>query len=185
MNNSEFQTYTTKVNELVERVDTMTDSEARTLALEILQAIMDLHGAGLARVIELLSRESNEGRASLKKLTEDPLVCGLLVLYGIHPNTAEERVSRAIEKIRPQLGKYGSVAELVEIHESVVRLRLQTKGASLEKVKRVIKQAVLEAAPELTEIVIDGLASTSFVPLDMIQTALKEENTYEKSAAGH
>jgi len=68
----------------VERVNSISDEGARTTSLELLQSLMDLHGAAMFRVVELLTG-SEGGRASLTKLGDDPLICGLLVLYGIHP----------------------------------------------------------------------------------------------------
>ena len=49
--------------------------------------------------------------------------------------------------------------------------------------KTMVEQAILEAAPEVVEVVVEGLPSTGFVPLNLIQPAAKKENQYEESAA--
>jgi hypothetical protein len=181
MDNSEFQNYTKRVDELVQRVSALPDAEARTAALDLLQSVMDLHGAAMSRVIELLSSDS----VPLTKLTQDPLVCGLLVLYGIHPASTEERVTRAVETLCLQLRKYDADLELVGIQDGSVRIKIRGKVSAPEKVKTAIQQGILEVAPEVTAIIIDGLTSATFVPVTMIQPAMREENTYEESTAGH
>ncbi len=190
---NEFQAHTERIEQLVQRVSGLADDEARTTALELLQSMMDLHGAVLSRVVEVLNA-GEAGRASLAKLGCDPLVCGLLVLYGVHPVALEDRVARAVENVAPQLRKHGGSAELVGIADAVVRVKIQSSGhgcgSSADALKGTVEQAILEAAPEVIQVVVEGAPSTAagFVPLNLIQpaviqTAAKEEKTYEESAA--
>jgi Fe-S cluster biogenesis protein NfuA len=186
--NREFQSHAERIERSVARVSALTDEDARNTALELLQSLMDLHGAVVARIVEVLD-SGETGRASLSKLGSDPLVCGLLVLYGVHPVSLEDRVARAIESVRPQLYKNGGSVELLGIAEAVVRVKIQSSGhgcgSTPEKLKATVEQAILEAAPEVIEIVAEGVPSSSvgFVPLNLIQPAMKEENDYEESAA--
>lgn len=187
MDNTEFQEHTLQIEQLVERVNQLKDATARSTSLELLQSLMDLHGAALARLVEVLSSSGDAGRSSLTKLGSDPLLCGLMVLYGVHPLTLEERVARAIEKIGPHLRKQNGSAELISINENVVRLKIENSGhgcgSSSEGLKDAVKQAILEAAPEVVEIVFEGVSpAPSFVPISMIQPVAQEE-TYEESAA--
>lgn len=185
MNNGEFQAHTQRVDELVQRVNALPDEHARATALELLQSLMDLHGAVIARVVEVLSESGESGRSALSKLGSDPLVCGLLVLYGIHPLTIEERVKRAIEQVQRQLHKPNGSVELLSITDAAVRIKIHgdANGASAEKLKLAVEQAILEIAPEVVEIVCEGLPPSGFVPLNMIQPAIKEEKNYEESPA--
>jgi Fe-S cluster biogenesis protein NfuA len=186
MDNPEFQAQTQRIDELVQRVSGLKDTDARTAALELLQSTMDLHGSVMARIVELLSESGEAGRSSLNKLGSDPLVCGLLVLYGIHPLTMEERVNRALERLRPQLQKQGATLELAGIMDGAVRLQVRNQSqGSPEKLKLSIEQSVLEAVPEAAGIIVGGLSSSDFIPLNMIQPAIKEVKTYEKSPARH
>lgn len=185
MDNGEFQKHTQRVDELVQRVSALPESEARTTALELLQSLMDLHGAALSRVVELLSESGDAGHKSLSKVAADPLVCGLLVLYGIHPVSMEERVRGAIEKLNSQFKKKGTSIGVVAITDTVVRVsvcRESDAHGSPQKLRSAMEQAILEAAPEVVEIIIEGLTSSDFILLNMIQPA-KEEQTYEESAA--
>lgn len=187
-NASDFQSHTAKIEQMVARVSGLTDLDTRATALDLLQSVMDLHGSVMARMVEVLNA-TEAGRASLAKLGADPLVCGLLVLYGVHPVPLEERIAHAIEAAAPQLRKQGGTAELLGISDSVVRLKIQSSGhgchSSVDALKGTIEQAILEAAPEVVEIVVEGapVSGSGFVPLNLIQSATREETTYEKSAA--
>ena len=198
---NEFQNQTEHINQLVERVNSIPDEGARATSLELLQSLMDLHGTALARVVELLM-ESEAGRTSLGKIGDDPMICGLLVLYGIHPLSVEERVERAVEKVRSQLHKQGGSVELISIADSVVQVRIEGSGhgcgSSTDAFKRTVEQAILECAPEVVDVQAAGIpAPAGFVPLESLQPSssqvsstttptqplAKGENKYEESAA--
>jgi len=191
--NSEFQAHTERIERCVQRVSALEDEGARTTALELLQSLMDLHGAVVSRIVEVLDG-SEAGRGSLAKLGSDPLVCGLLVLYGVHPVALETRVARAVENVAAQLRKHGGSAELIGLTDTVVRIKLQSSGhgchSSPDALKATVEQAILEAAPEVVEVVVEGSPSSAsgFVPLNLVQPvmnqpAIKEEKKYEESAA--
>ena len=90
------------------------DAGARTTSLELLQSVMDHHGAGVSRMVEPLDA-SETGRTSLAKLGSDPLVCGLLVLYGVHPVAFSDRVARAVELAGLNSASIGGSAELLAV----------------------------------------------------------------------
>jgi Fe-S cluster biogenesis protein NfuA len=185
----EFQQRSEEIERLVQRVNALPDDDARATALELLQAVMDLHGAGFARMVEVLRDCGDGGQTALKKLGTDPLLCGLMVLYEVHPLTMEERVAAALEKIRPQLRKHDARVELLSISEATVRVEIHASGqgchSSPDAIKQQVEQAILEAAPETAQIVVEGVPASvaGFVPINMVQPALKEERRYEKSSA--
>jgi len=189
MDNSEFQAHTEQIERLVARVSTLADEGARAAALDLLQSLMGLHGAVISRIVEVLNDSGESGRAALARLGSDPLVCGLLVLYGVHPVSLEERVARAINSVSPKLRKQGGSVELQGVAELVVRVKVESSGhgcgSSPDALKTTVEQAIFEAAPEVTEIVVEGLTTSGggFVPLNMIQPAAREEKKYEESAA--
>jgi Fe-S cluster biogenesis protein NfuA len=200
LGNTEFQAYTGRVERLVERAGALEDAAARTTALDLLQSVMDLHGAAVSRIVELLDA-TEAGRASLVRLGADPLICGLLVLYGVHPVPLEERLARALENLAPQLRKHSGSAELLGVSEGVVRVKLESSGHgcgnSPDALRTMLERAILEAAPEVVEVAVESAASgvtpaaSGFVPLNLIQPAPKlepaltpkEEKQYEESAA--
>jgi Fe-S cluster biogenesis protein NfuA len=99
----------------------------------------------------------------------------------------EDRVARAIEKVGPQLRKQSGTVELLGVAEAVVRVKIQSSGndcgSSPDALKQMVEQAILEAAPDVVQVVAEGAPSSGFVPLTMIQPAGKEEKKYEESAA--
>jgi Fe-S cluster biogenesis protein NfuA len=189
MNNNEFQARTEQIYRLVQRVTAFKDDDARVTSLELLQSMMDLHGAAMARMVELLADSGEAGRKSLAKLSDDPLICGLLVVYGIHPVELKERIVHAIEKVRPQLRKQSGSVEIIEVGDDTARVKIQNSGhscgSSVETLKAMVEQAIFEAAPEIVSIVVEGSGPerSGFVSLERIQPANKEEMKYEKSTA--
>jgi Fe-S cluster biogenesis protein NfuA len=187
MNSGEFQAHTEQIERLVQRVSGLADEDARTSGLELMQCLMDLHGAALSRMVEILGGSGDAGHNALAKLGGDPLLCGLLVLYGVHPRTLEERVGHAIEKASAQIRKQGGSVELLSLAEGVVRVKIESAGhgcgSSPEKFKLAVEQAILEAAPEVVEVVAETPSAAAFIPVNMIQPASNEEKTYEESTA--
>jgi Fe-S cluster biogenesis protein NfuA len=189
MDNAEFQQHAEKIERLVQSASSIPDEKSRSIALELMQSLMDLHGAGLTRIVELLADAGESGRLALAKLGDDPLVCGLLVLYGIHPVPLEERVTAAIEKVGPQLRKQGGSVELRGISDGVVRLSIRSSGngchSSPDTLQKMVEQAIREAAPEVIEVLDENAVSSQsgFVPLNMLQPVTSEGKTYEESAA--
>jgi Fe-S cluster biogenesis protein NfuA len=177
MTSGEFQGHAEQIERMVERVNGLQDEDARTVALELMQSLMDLHGAALARIVEVLSDSGDAGRNSLAALGGDPLLCGLMVLYGVHPLSLEERVARAVEKVRPQVQKQGGTVELLDVNDSLVRVSISSTGngchSSPDALKSAVEQAIREAAPEVIEFVAEGVASSGagFIPVSMIHRA--------------
>ncbi len=162
-----------RIGELVGELEKITDQEARAGAKALVQSLLDLHAGGLERALEILAKEGEAGQAAIDELGRDPLVGSLLVLYGLHPLDFESRVAQAVEKLRPQVRKGGGELDLIGSEGGVVRLHLQVTGhhcaSTGNTLKSLIENAVYEAAPDLTSLLIEGLeepaGSSGFVPL--------------------
>ena len=80
------------------------------------------------RIVEVLSESGEAGRNSLAKLGSDPLVCGLLVLYGIHPcGTQTARHARHRESSSASR-EARRIVELIEVVRDVVRVKVRVPG---------------------------------------------------------
>jgi hypothetical protein len=129
----------------------------------LLQVIMDLHAGGLARLLQLLAAGDPDGRL-LAALAADEQVRALLLLHGLHPQDLPTRVRQALAALRPHLGVLGLRLILLEDREddNIVRLRiegrLQQRGPGVETLQREIEDAILQAAPDVAAIEIEGLA---------------------------
>ena len=168
---SEFQERIGQIEELVAKLDSGGDSAARADAKELVEALMALHGAGLARILDLVSGSRQSGVGMVEELAEDELIGSLLVLYGLHPHDFESRVRRGLDKAGAILRSRGAHFDQIVIGEGTVRLRIA--GAESERLEEVVREHLLAAAPDATEISIEAaLSKTSgFVPLTSLKAA--------------
>jgi Fe-S cluster biogenesis protein NfuA len=141
----------------VTRVETaigVVESDPR--AMEAVQAIVEMYGEGLARIVE---------QVDARALLDDELVEHLLLVHDLHPIPVEERV-------RAALAAACDDAELMSIRDGVAHVRLPAGGGGCAplRLSRAIEEAVVNAAPEVEEVVIgDG------VPLPVIQVVGGEQ----------
>ncbi|MCK4177973.1 hypothetical protein [Aciditerrimonas ferrireducens] len=152
-----------RVDRLLGRLGDLADPEARALAEDLVRAVSDLYGAGLARVVQLTARSAglpgdHPACGCLEALAEDELVGGLLALHDLHPSDLRARVERAVAGVVD--GRDGSDATVLEVDGSQgrVRVRLLVAATSLtgpDQVERRVRRALASAAPELEEVVVE------------------------------
>jgi hypothetical protein len=168
----EFQRRLESIEELIRRIESASDPHIRSTAQELVQVVMDLHATGLERILEILRASGAAGQGVIESLSRDDLVSNLLVLYGLHPLSIEDRLAQALDKIRPSLKKRGGEVELVQLTEGAVKLRLQANG-NAASLKELVEGAVYQAAPDITSLVIEGPEDRqAFVPLEMLRGSL-------------
>ena len=85
---------------------------ARGRAEELVRLVVDLYGAGLERLLEIVHDSGRLDDALLDRFAADDLVAGLLAVHGLHPDDVSTRVARALEGVRPYLGSHGGDVEL-------------------------------------------------------------------------
>lgn len=155
----EFRVHTERVEKLVARLDSSTDAETRAVALELVQCVMELHGAALDRMLGSISQTS-AGEAALDVALQDDLVSSVLLLHGLHPDSMETRVLRALEKVRPYLHSHGGDVEYLSVTDGVVRLKLLGSCGSCPSssvtLKNAVEEALYEAAPDIEKIVAES-----------------------------
>jgi Fe-S cluster biogenesis protein NfuA len=151
-----------QVEELISEIEAVTDPLARAKTVELVQLLMDFHGAAVERLTMIITRAGKQGREILDDLARDDLVAHLLLLYGLHPQDLETRVRGSLDKIRPRLRMHGGDAQLLGVDGGVVKLRLDGScrecPSSTATLKLSIEQAIFEAAPDVSEIVAEGMA---------------------------
>ena len=121
-NDGEFQEQVRQLGKLIVEFDQLPDSSAKIAGKELVQLLMDVHGAGLERMMEIVfdSGPANAGAAIIDKLGRDPIAGSLLLLYSLHPDDLETRVQRAVERLRPRVRKLGCAIELTGVREGAV-----------------------------------------------------------------
>jgi|SRR5579864_1485281 len=142
----EFQRRLESIEELLKRIENSADPHLRTTAQELLQAVMDLFGTGLERILEVARSTGEPGHDLIDRWGRDELVSSLLALYGLHPLTLEDRVERAVERVRPSLKKRGGEVEVLSIKDGVVSLKMRANGHA-QALREVVEEAVYQAFP--------------------------------------
>jgi Fe-S cluster biogenesis protein NfuA len=166
-----------RVESLVHELEQSPDAAARARATEIIQSVMELHAAALERMLEMLARAGAAGQAMIDSLAEDGLVASVLLLHGIHPLDLETRVGQALDSVRPLLRSHGGNVELIGLSGGIVRLRLLGScdgcPSSAQTIKSAIEEAIIERAPDVTGIVVDGAEGNGHsAPAGLVQIGL-------------
>jgi Fe-S cluster biogenesis protein NfuA/nitrite reductase/ring-hydroxylating ferredoxin subunit len=157
-----------RVQELTGRLEDLEDAACRELAEELTGAVVQMYGAGLERIVELIDEETR-GR-----LAADELVAGLLMIHDLYPVPIEERVLAALETVRPYMESHGGNVELLGVEDGIARLRLEGSckscRASSSTLELAVRQALQEAAPDLLGMDVEGVMEeeeVTGVPLPM------------------
>jgi len=156
----EFRQRAESIEALVGKLENAADPSVRAAGRELVQSLMELHGAGLERLLEIVRDAGDPGRASLDRLGRDELVRSVLLLYGLHPQDLGARVVEALDTIRVFLKSHGADAELVSIDdEGAITVEFHAKSggcaSTLASLKSALEAAVEEAAPDAPSIVIN------------------------------
>jgi Fe-S cluster biogenesis protein NfuA len=132
-------------------------------AEELVRLLVGLYGEGLEHIVAALAERGEAGATMLAALTEDALVESLLLLHDLHPLGVDERVQRALDRVRPYLGSHAGGVQYLGVSDGVARLRLEGScdgcPSSTVTVKLAIEGAVLDAAPEVAEVVVEGMTT--------------------------
>jgi Fe-S cluster biogenesis protein NfuA len=155
----EFRAQTDRVEKLAAKLDLAGDPEVRAAALELVQSVIELHGAALQRMIDKCL-ESADGERILNAALQDDLVASMFLLHSLHPDDMQTRVQRGLEAVRPYLKFHGGDCELVSIRDGIVRLSLHGTCGSCPSssltLKNAVEEALYDAAPDIIEIVAEN-----------------------------
>jgi Fe-S cluster biogenesis protein NfuA/nitrite reductase/ring-hydroxylating ferredoxin subunit len=159
-NTSDVQAVGSKVEALLAEFASTSDSATARRAEELVGLLVEFYGAGLARIVELL------GEQAVGPLLKDGLVTSLLVLHDLHPQSTEERVLAALERVRPYLGSHAGDVEYLGLDpDGTVRLRLAGScdgcPSSAITVKMAIEKGIADVAPEVTKVEVEGVVPDS------------------------
>src|SRR6185369_11677081 len=128
-----------RVEALLAELRSQAGPQVAATAEELVGCLVELYGAGLARITEIVGEEEPE---LIDKLVADPLVESLLLVHDLHPPDTSTRVRPAVEYLG--LDEAG-----------VLRLRLEQSGCSADTVRDLIEKAVAGAAPEAAGVAIE------------------------------
>lgn len=141
-----------RVEEVLDRLAATGDGAAAAAAEELVRSLMDFYGAGLSRIVQLLSapRDRRPAGDSLTALLGDELVASLLVLHDLHPEDRDARIDRALGSVR------GHDLEVVDFDEESGTLRLRASAgggcgcaATAGSAGQAVEDALACFAPEV------------------------------------
>jgi Fe-S cluster biogenesis protein NfuA/nitrite reductase/ring-hydroxylating ferredoxin subunit len=151
-----------RVERLTSELEGVTDAFARGIAEQLVAAVLELHGEGLERILELV------GEDSARALADDGVVASLMLVHDLYPVPLEQRVIEALDSVRPYMESHGGNVELLGLEGDVARLRLEGScsgcAASASTLELAIEKALMESAPDLLGIEVEGVVEPPRVP---------------------
>jgi hypothetical protein len=159
MQDRSFQQRIGRIESLVAELEAVSDPVVKAAAKELVASVMDLNASAFERVVEVAARYGDAGSRLMDGLIRDEAVASLLILYGLHPQDFETRVRGALRNFEG--------VKLVSIKDGRIVLRMESHDRS----ESALRQAVAVAAPDLVDLIIEGLGQTGFVPLSELRAA--------------
>jgi len=153
-----------RVESLVSALESCPDPSVRDAARELVCTLMEFHSNALQRILEQIQQSTSTEPQFVETMARDPLIQGLLLLHGLHPLDVESRVQQALEKVRPSLREHRGDVELISLDESGVKLKLvgTCNGcpSSATTFRNLLESAIHDLAPEVENIVVDGMVQS-------------------------
>ncbi|HEY7266135.1 MAG TPA: NifU family protein [Solirubrobacterales bacterium] len=169
------ETLIQRVEELTEQVERLPDPAARRTAEELMSAVIDMYGLGLSRIVEILD-EDEDGAEVKRRLIDDGVIASLLLIHDLYPVPIEDRVSEALDNVRPYMESHGGDVELVSLIDGIARIRLEGScdgcPASASTLELAIKTALDETAPDLLGIEVEGTDQDLLSPVEVTGNSL-------------
>jgi Fe-S cluster biogenesis protein NfuA/nitrite reductase/ring-hydroxylating ferredoxin subunit len=151
-----------RLQQLLAEVERLPYPGARELIQDCMEAVLGFYGAGLKRILKVVSEDGSEGRKVFRDLIRDDVVKGLLLIHDLHPLDLETRLVEALDKVRPYLKSHGGNVELISLESDVARLRLQgtcqSCASSSVTLELAIRHAIEQACPDLVHFEVEGAA---------------------------
>lgn len=177
----EHQRQAAHIEKLVQEIAEFPDLHERTVAQELVQALLDMYGEGLTRLLEITMETEASGIELIDTFAEDGLLSSLFLLHGLHPLDIETRVMQALDEVRPYLKSHGGNVEFVKVEAGIAYLRLEGSchgcSGSTTTLKLAIEEAIYKAAPDLDGLEVEGVTEPpprSGIPMTFVPRRHKE-----------
>ncbi|AKK26921.1 Fe-S cluster biogenesis protein NfuA [Mycobacterium sp. EPa45] len=171
-----------------ERIQNLLDASAvggpvaAARAEQLVREVVDLYGAALTRVVELLDSSATD------RLATDDLVASLLLVHGLHPHDVTRRVVHALDAVRPYLGSHGGDVRLVGVTNGVVQLAFsgscKSCPSSTVTLELAVQDAVRAAAPEVTAIEVvpaEPAVSAAVIPVESLMSRIQTADQHRRT----
>jgi hypothetical protein len=149
-----------QIETLIRQIESSADPGTRAGVRQLVEAILEYHGEGLTRILDIVRDSAPAGEALVRNLAREPVIGSLLLLYGLHPDDFETRVRRAVDTLRG--------VELISVSDGLIRLRT---SAAISR--ETVEQVIYSAAPETAGLDIEGAQApaASFIPIESLLRA--------------
>jgi Fe-S cluster biogenesis protein NfuA len=193
-NSREFQEKVRELGNRIGKFDQMPEGPAKTACKELIQLLMDVHGAGLDRIMEMIFESGVSGPAIagqdiIARLGQDSIVGSLLLLYSLHPDDLEKRLHRAMDRMRPRLRKLACTADLIRFDDGMVQVQItasgHTCGSSAKDVKAMVEDGIYEFAPDVVSLEILGLEEPGANGFVALASLIGNASLVAAAANGH
>lgn len=136
----------TRFDAAFERLES-TPGPTTDVAFDVIELLTQLYGTALERIAGMVPADV------LSTVADDELVGHLLALHGLHPLPVVERIAGALAGVRSQLGNDAEVL-LDDLAGGTARVTVKVAGcgSAVASTAAAVRDAVLEAAPELTDV---------------------------------
>ncbi len=181
-----------------DRIQTLLDATsaggtaARERAEQLVGEVVELYGAGLARIMATVGDQADAGMVD--RLVADDLVASLLLVHGLHPHDVHRRVSDALDQVRPYLGSHGGDVHLLDIVDDTVQLQFagscKSCPSSAVTLELAVEDAIRAAAPEISSIQLvtpetGAAASPTVIPAESLLAQVHARAQPSSGAAWH
>jgi Fe-S cluster biogenesis protein NfuA len=150
-----------RVQDLLGSLDDIADPVAQHRVQELVGAVLELYGAGLERILGVLEDAGASALPIRDALLDDGIVASLLLIHGLYPIPLEERVTQALDGVRPFLASHGGNVDLVSVEDGVARLKLEGScngcPSSAATLEHALREAIEAAAPDLLGLEVEGV----------------------------
>jgi len=142
-----------RLQELIEQIQQHQNPAARALLQECLQLLLGFYGEGLSHLVTQMQSAGSEGRQLLERLLKDEAISRLLLIHGLHPDSLETRLQRALDSVRPYMQSHGGNIELLSLENDIARIKLEgtckSCPSSTITLDLAVRRAVEESCPDI------------------------------------
>jgi len=163
---SELNQQSQRIQELIEEIDALPDTDTRNMMQECIQEILSFYGKGLERILKIISNGNNSAAKDIyNNLIGDSFICGLLLIHDLHPLDLKTRLYQALEKVRPYIDSHGGSVEVVSLENGIAKIKLagscKSCPSSSSTLELGIKQAIEEICPDLAGLEVEGITESA------------------------
>ena len=149
-----------RVQDLLGSLDEIADPVAQQRVQELVGAVLELYGAGLDRILGIITDAGEPGIPIRDALLDDGIVASLLLIPRPVPGAAGRARRRGAGQRRPFLASHGGNVELLSVEDGVARLQLQGScngcPSSAATLEHALREAIDAAARDLLGLEVEG-----------------------------